>query len=389
MRKIFLSVITSATTRRAIRIAALPAVAILAVSCFIPTFTLVTVDQDKAPWGKDLGDVDGDGKLDVIAGGGWVLDGRVYWYANGSSTPILIGEAPVNADEDMDTLSAGDINGDGAPDVVVSKGIYWFENPRGKGGDPRQPWAVHVVDADYGVHDIEIRDMNRDGRADILARSDQEGELGAKLYIQGADGIWAPVTITNVLGQGIAIGDINRDGRLDIAGGGMWFEQPLDPVADEWKRHDYAPAREPSGMIAIGDINKDGRLDIVFVDEVPWLIELTWFEAPADPVNGAWIPHDVAILEYVHSLQLADIDRNGWLDIVTAEQQQSEQKRVAIYYNNGGGNTWQERTLASAGSHNLAVGDIEGDGDIDILGANWNPYQTDGGAINLWINGHN
>lgn len=302
----------------------------------------------------------------------------------------MIGEAPVNEDEDMDTLSAGDINGDGAPDVVVSKGVYWFENPRGRGGDPSQPWAMHVVDADYGVHDIKILDMNGDGRADILARTDHIGLPGAKIYIQGAGGTWTTVTLANVpLGQGVATDDINRDGRLDIAAGGMWFEQPLNPVTDEWKRHDYAPTREPSGMIAIGDINRDGRLDIVFVDEVPWPIELTWFEAPADPANGAWIAHDVAVLERVHSLQLADMDRNSWLDIVTAEQQQAEQKRVVIYYNGGLGTTWQESILANTGSHNLAIGDIEPDGDMDILGANWNPGQTDGGAIVLWINRHN
>jgi hypothetical protein len=371
----------------------LPAIAILAVSCHIPTFTLFTVDNGKAPWGKDLADVDGDGRLDVIVGGGWVLDGRVYWYRIGEPTPYLIGEVPASDDPDMDTLSAGDINGDGAPDVVVSKGVYWFENPRGHGGDPRQPWAIHVVDADYGVHNILIRDMNGDGRADIVARTDHIGLPGAKIYLQGSGGTWTAVTLANVpLGQGVAVGDINRDGRLDVVGGGMWFEQPLDPVTGEWKRHDFAPTREASGEVAVGDINRDGRLDIVLVDEVPWPIELTWYEAPADPVNDVWIPHDVAVLQRVHSLKLADIDLDGWLDIVTAEQQQSDEKRVMVFYYTGGNTanpTWTPQVLATTGSHNLAVGDIEPDGDVDILGANWDPGRTDGGAITVWINRHN
>jgi hypothetical protein len=71
--------------------------------------------------------------------------------------------------------------------------------------------------------------------------------------------------------------------------------------------------------------------------------QIAWFEAPADPLNGSWIRHDIADAEDVH-------------------------------------------LIVTTGSHNIAVGDIENDGDIDIVGANWDGPSPDGGRVNRWRN---
>lgn len=114
--------------------------------------------------------------------------------------------------------------------------------------------------------------------------------------------------------------------------------------------------------------------------------QIAWFEAPADPLNGSWIRHDIADAEDVHLVHLVDFDNDGDLDFAFAEMHQSPTDRVGVYLNEGLGTPWTLHLIATTGSHNIAVGDIENDGDIDIVGANWDGPSPDGGRVNWWRN---
>ena len=82
------------------------------------------------------------------------------------------------------------------------------------------------------------------------------------------------------------------------------------------------------------------------------------------------------------------MDRNGTLDVVTAEMHQSAfPHEVSIYYNdNGDAASWTKQVLATSGSHNIRVGDIGNDGDMDIIGANWGAVAKGASPIEMWEN---
>jgi FG-GAP-like repeat len=135
-------------------------------------------------------------------------------------------------------------------------------------------------------------------------------------------------------------------------------------------------------VAGVADLSGDGRPDIVlaFGESTG---RMAWYEAPADPRTGVgWIEHPIAEpIDYVHTFELVDIDADGDRDVVFAEMAQSAQKRVGILRNNGGGLAWGLQVLSTNGSHNIRVADLANDGDLDVVGANWQ-----GPPVELWEN---
>src|SRR6185295_15576384 len=158
---------------------------------------------------------------------------------------------------------------------------------------------------------------------------------------------------------------------------------PANYTTGTWIRRDVVSWGVGSSAAAY-DINHDGRVDIFLAASETGAGKLSWFEAPADPIGGTWIRHDIDNVEDVHRFFLVDVDNDGTEDLVFAEMHQSSAKRVGIYHNNGLGASWALQVLATTGSHNIAVGDVGNDGDVDIIGANWSTNSPDGGAQNLW-----
>jgi hypothetical protein len=321
-----------------------------------------------------LGDVNGDGAMDVVIGGEKAEGAGLVWYQYPSweKHPIARGEFTTDG-------QLADVDGDGDPDIVIGtfpegKGeIFWFENVSGGKGE----WIRHSIGKGY-AHDVAVGDMNADGKIDVVTCDKKK----VVLWEQVSPDSWREHVVEVRAGEGIALADMDGDGDLDIVYGGSWLENPGSLKTTPWIPHSIAPKWSPDTRVFVADMNTDGRPDVVLtVSEGRGGV--SWFESPTDPRTGTWVEHPIGkeILEGAHTLQVADFDGDGELDVLTAEMHTSRKKRVLAYLNKKG--VFEPHLLARTGSHNMRVGDIDGDGDIDIVGKN---FAGPGRAIEMWEN---
>ncbi len=129
------------------------------------------------------------------------------------------------------------------------------------------------------------------------------------------------------------IADLNGDGRKDIIVGGkkgdvnlFWYENP-GPGGGTWTRHDMAsaPNLEAGGVVV--DVNGDGRPDVVAGQQIGGR-ELYWFECPEDPTQ-LWTKRVIENrFEKYHDQAVGDVDGDGQPEIVFA----SQRSEVVGYY---------------------------------------------------------
>lgn len=178
--------------------------------------------------GLGVGDVDGDGRPEVLCRHG-------YWSprADPRDGPWHFTPAPLGPD--CAHMHVYDLNGDGVPDVISSsahlKGIWWFEQRRGLAGSE---WTQHEIDASWSQsHAVLLADLDGDGRPELVTgkrfwahgpQGDVEPNHPAVLYwyrpVTRPDGSvsWSRHLIDDDSGVGtqFSIADINGDGRPDV-----------------------------------------------------------------------------------------------------------------------------------------------------------------------------
>jgi hypothetical protein len=319
----------------------------------------------------------------------------LFWYRAQDWTKHRIADGVYTTD-----MALGDVDGDGALDIIIPSddGLMWYRNPRGAGGDPTGPWdAVNISPDGARMHNVEVADLDGNAKLDIITRR-QSGFghlLGNQihLWIQETPTHFRHRTFACTHGEGLDVADMDGDGLPDIVIGGRWYRSPGDLPTGEWTEHLYMPEeRFATGwtngdvMVRVGDINGDGRMEIVLAPS-EGAGHLSWFEPPDDPRQQYWQEHVIATLDHAHGLALGDMDGDGNLDIVVAKMHQaSAPQSVSVYYNRGAGTAWAVQELTGTGSHNIALGDIEGSGRLSVFGANWNNVAGTHGRLELWVN---
>ena len=340
-----------------------------------PSFQSTVIDAAQSGDCKVLADLNGDGRDDAVVGG-LVLK----WYEAPNWTPRVIATAVEEFTTDME---AADLDGDGDQDLIIPDGIagiYWFEN-LGNGS----AWTKKLIGPTGGkyCHDVAVGDIDGDGDLDVVGRP-LDGNL--HIFRQEAGVQWTTTSRTATGGESLALADLNGNSRLDIVINGQWIEAPIgNIITGAWTTHVYDAAK--LGLLtkaAAADLNGDGRVDIVLTP-AEGAGEIAWYEAPADPANGTWIRRVLlANADRYHSLQLVDLDRDGWRDVLTAQMHTAPgTPRVEVFMNPGAGSgVWSRVLIEQVPSHNLAVGDVNGDGRIDLLGCDYIGTPP----VRVWLN---
>jgi hypothetical protein len=352
---------------------------------------------------RAVGDVDGDGRGDIVAAGGADADSSAYqgtlaWYAYPDFAKHVLGDA---ADLGyVADIELADVDGDGDLDLVLPdsrkeayRRIFWYENARPAGDPAVGLWPRHLV-AELGpgpaIKDLVVVDLDRDGRLDLVTRLND----GLAFWLQREEGAWAQRLIQGLhRNEGMDAGDLDSDGDPDLALNGYWLETPADPLQDEFREHvidDKWFTQHEGGWranncrVCVADVDRDGRQDVLLTSSEYMDFPVSWYDSdPRHP--DRWREHRIGQLDYGHSLLAADMDDDGDTDVIAAEMPRYDAPWPVLVYRNldGAGRQWFPQTLSdTTGSYILAVGDLGGDGDLDLVGGR----SFDRPPLEIWEN---
>lgn len=326
-------------------------------------------------------DLDRDGDLDFFTGQG--SGGRTYWFENlgdGNFQPHAAGDSN-NADVGA---AIADVDGDGDMDRL--SGSFLHLNP----GNPRKGVFTTVnTGAPPFTHDLLAGDIDGDGRTDFVTIN-----YPGIQWFRNPGPPFASWPANQVSGfdtvpqhGGIALGDFDWDGDLDIFRVNCWFENR--DSGKTWIRRRgpdfgiYDPAQYGlSARTVVLDIDMDGDLDLAQAECDVTNGRVAWFENQAR--GETWVRHlvkDSTDRQDFHSLALADFDGDGDMDFFSCGGLAYTAARHWYVWENldGKGGAFKEHVIwrnAAQGGHEAVAFDVDGDGDMDILGKEFMGYHV-------------
>ncbi len=344
-------------------------------------------------YGVALGDIDNNGTIDIAAA---TANGVKVWTSNGGAGGSFVWS------DSSDSLPAsgmyygidlGDVNNDGKLDIVAGNsggGIrVWVGN--GESG-PSAVWT-DITQAPLpmggGYAQVRFGDANNDGELDIVVASQSLGVRffkgdGGFSWVEESDGL-------STLGTfwGLSFGDVNNDGNLDIVGGNfsidgvdVWLGDGGEGGEVSWKLSKNGLTTGQAYDVCLGDVNNDGRLDIgvategagvqVWAGNLPDLNITGWISASTNlPFGSGNGSYDVVF---------GDVNHDGKLDLAYTT---NSNKGVKVWLGDGTG-VWTEIVdpdVPSTGNYNgVRLNDVNHDGNLDLIAGN-----NDGNGMFVWL----
>ena len=320
-----------------------------------------------------LGDLDGDGDLDIFIGEGsnhinqvWLNDGQGFYSNSGQGL----------GSSDSRAVALGDLDGDGDLDAFVGNdgrdNKVWLNDGTGVFTDTGQALG------NFDTRAVALGDLNGDGYLDAFV-GNSSGQANRVWLNDGQGNFPVGQPLGNANTQGVALGDLDGDGDLDAFvandganriwlndGAGSFTEVQSLGTADSW-------------AVDLGDLDGDGDLDAFVANK-----------GSSGQPNQVWLNDGQGTFSAGQSLgnddsravALGDLDGDGDLDAFIANFSGVDPTRDdnIVWQNDGAANfTNTAQNLGKAHTTAVAMGDLDGDGDLDVAEGN-------DGLNRIWLN---
>ncbi|MFW3146513.1 MAG: FG-GAP repeat domain-containing protein [Thermoplasmatota archaeon] len=338
-------------------------------------------------YAMESGDIDGDGYEDIVVSD--TRYSRILWLKNPGNTSKNWGVYTVYSSSNVQncySLDLGDIDGDGDLDIAAtsySRYYVMYIRNNGQGSS----WSVYIIRSSYYYAGrVRIADMDQDGNPDIVV-------LAYYLYyyysypflywFEAPDNpntsSWTQHQIASAPSYyqypylAMDVGDINDDGYPDVAIGMyslyyyygnynhvFWYKNPKTTTGS-WTQYTVDSSAERAWTLDIGDIDDDGSLDIVTGAYDGNRVKLY------RQTTSGWSEYNIATLTNPTYVRIADFNDDGKNDTLVGGGSGVFEFDVLIQGSSY--TSWTKKTISQEVIDPMAFApvDIEKDGDMDFM----------------------
>jgi hypothetical protein len=338
------------------------------------------------------GDMNGDGRKDIVTG--------AYWYAqpNSLASPWqrkALGKHAYNVallhdfdgDKDLDFLASGWLGGNHVPSLLARVlhrlGIkeIAYEQPGN-----RFCWGQNNGFGEFALHKniasasgdflqgVGVIQHQNTQRVLLSWHDEKQGLQVLDVPADPVNDIWKWAQLHPVSqAEQVSVVDVDADGLDDIVTGTKWLRN----TGRGWEIHPIAATAAEPDRNHVVDMNGDGRLDVVVgFQAVSKKGKLVWFEQPEDP-RQLWKEHVISA-EVIGpmSLGVGDIDLDKDLDVVVGEHNLAhpELARLMWFENRqANGSAWKGHLIYRGDEHHdgALLVDLDRDDDLDVVSIGW------------------
>lgn len=364
-----------------ILIALFPAASI-AQSIVLQEDTTVNNLYDSRQGSCAMADIDNDGDLDLIITGpdGGLANRKTTLYSNdglGNFSEIL--NTGLSNDTEYGDIEFADVDGDGDLDLMLTgrdgSPVYYanFYFNDGSGNytlDPNTPFEGSLEG------DVEFEDIDKDGDLDVfMCGTDNSNTLFSKLYLNDGSGVFTEVISTPFIeGTSAAFLDMDNDNDMDLIVSGSTNNNGVMTtlyVNDGSGNFSLVNNTPFTGVqfsdISTGDSDNDGDADILLNGMDSSFQNICELYLNDGTGSFSLLTGTPFLAAQLGTVDFADFDNDNDLDVFVTGSLGGQDVAAHIYENQGNNNFNVVDTLVQVYNSTTAIGDIDGDNDLDMI----------------------
>jgi FG-GAP-like repeat/PASTA domain/FG-GAP repeat len=348
-----------------------------------------------APCSMAIGELNGDGKPDVVAGN---CDATKVSVLLNQRNGAFEARRDYAAEHRPNRVEIADLSGDGKNDLLTANNldrtISVLLNQGAGALGPPVTYALRLGRPRDSLLDVLIADLNGDDKPDLVTETGDAYPDTVSVMLNRGDGTFEPRR-AYPQGQGvfdIALGDLNGDAKPELVianpeignSGGLSVLVNAGDGSFETRR-DYEMSGGPE-RLAIGDLNGDGKADVATADASTASVLLNRGDGSLGP--GREYCRSCPISEVANAIAIADMNGDGKADLVAYWDEGNYSQTVSVLLNKGLGSFSARRSyeISYPESPSLAIVDVNGDGKPDIAAPYFAPGESGLSGLSVLLN---